>query len=193
MFGLFKNKNQEIVKTIYEVFEDKIHFYKKSGKLEYNNSFGEIFTSDDYLLGFFNTYISIVIDKSGYLKDRGIILATIYALLDEIYADDRKLEIVFEKFLSAKSNGSNDFILGKHDASMFYAVLANDIESYKFSQNPIYKEAIKFFETGEFKVKKILPKNFSTGRTFSDIPSNIIIAYRIFEKTFEKRLNIIFN
>ncbi len=89
MFGLFKNKNQEIVKTIYEVFEDKIHFYKKLGKLEYNNSFGEIFTSDDYLLGFFNTYISIVIDKSGYLKDRGIILATIYALLDEIYADDR--------------------------------------------------------------------------------------------------------
>ena len=54
MFGLFKNKNQEIVKTIYEVFEDKIHFYKKSGKLEYNTSFGEIFTSDDYLLGFFN-------------------------------------------------------------------------------------------------------------------------------------------
>ena len=41
--------------------------------------------------------------------------------------------------------------------------------------------------------KKILPKEFSNVSALSDAPSNIIIAYRIFEKTFEKKLNKVFN
>ena len=50
---------------------------------------------------------------------------------------------------------------------------------------------LKFKKQSDW-AKKVLPKEFSDGNTLSDAPSNIIVAYRIFEQTFEKRLNKVF-
>ena len=93
--------------------------------------------------------------------------------------------------------GSPNFILGQDNALMMFLVFTSNNDAHKFSKDPIYIEAKKYFETGEFKkkgelAKKILPKDLSTG-ALSDAPSNIIVAYRIFEQTFEKRLNKVFN
>jgi|TARA_B110000285_G_C14562176_1_gene353987 hypothetical protein len=38
-----------------------------------------------------------------------------------------------------------------------------------------------------------MPEMFANGDKMSEAPSSIVIAYRIFEKTFEKRLNKVFN
>ena len=91
---------------------------------------------------------------------------------------------------------SKDFILGEDNAFMMFLVFTSNNDAHKFSQDPIYIDANKYFETGEFKkkgelAKKILPKDLSTG-ALSNAPSNIIVAYRIFEQTFEKRLNKVF-
>ena len=198
MFGLFKDKKKELAKEIYGVFKPKIHVAKKIGKWESNLSFGDVFISDDYLLGFFNTYLSFVCKKFGYTgQDSGDIMLEVYAQVDETYSDVQKCQQLFETFQTAKSKGDKDFILGQDHAFMFFLVFTSDNDAHKFSQDPIYIEANKYFETGEFKkkgelAKKILPKDLSTG-ALSNAPSNIIVAYRIFEQTFEKRLNKVFN
>jgi hypothetical protein len=37
-----------------------------------------------------------------------------------------------------------------------------------------------------------MPELFADGDKMSEAPSNIVIAYRIFENTFEKKLNKVF-
>ena len=121
----------------------------------------------------------------------------VYKLLDGTYSDLDKFQKIIQNYQSAKSSGSKDLILGEDHALMFFLVFTSDNDAHKFSKDPIYKDANKYFETGEFKkqsdwAKKVLPEEFSNGNTLSDAPSNIIVAYRIFEQTFEKRLNKLF-
>ena len=198
MFGLFKNKKKEFAKEIFGTFKPKIDLAKTIGKWEKTSTFGDVFIDDDYLLGFLNAYVAIVSRKFGYRgKDAGEISIEVYELLDGTYSDLDKVKIIFQNYQSAKLSGSKDLILGEDHALMFYLVFTSDNDAHKFSKDPIYKEAIKYFETGEFKkqsewAKKILPKELSSGSGLSDAPSNIIVAYRIFEKTFENKLNKIF-
>ena len=198
MFGLFKDKKKELPKEIHGVFKPKIDFVKITGKWESNLSIGDVLISDDYLLSFLNTYISFSCREFGYTgQDAGLIMLDIYELLDKTYSDTQKQQQFLEVSQKAKMKGSKDFILGEDNAFMFFLVFTSNNDAHKFSQDPIYKEANKYFETGEFKkkselAKKILPKDFSSGSALSDAPSNIIVAYRIFENTFEKRLNEIF-
>ena len=153
---------------------------------------------DEYLLGFFNTYLSFVSKKSGYSgQDIGLISIDVYKLLDGTYSDLDKFQKIIQNIQLAKAMKSKDSMLGEDHALMFFLVLTNDNDAHKFSKDPIYKEANKYFDTGEFKkkgewAKKILPKEFSSGSALSDAPSNIIVAYRIFEKTFENKLNQVF-
>ena len=63
MFGLFKDKKKELAKEIYGVFKPKIEFVKITGKWESNLSIGDVLISDDYLLGFLNTYIAFTCKK----------------------------------------------------------------------------------------------------------------------------------
>jgi len=199
MFGLFKNKKKELAKEIFGVFKPKIDLAKTIGKWEKTSTFGDVFIDDDYLLGFSNAYFGIVAKKFGYSgQDLGLILMDIYKLLDGTYSDLDKFQKIIQNYQSSKLNGSKELMLGEDHALMFFLVFNSDNDAHKFSKNTIYKEAIKYFDTGEFKkqsewAKKILPKEFSNGSALSDAPSNIIIAYRIFEKTFEKRLNKVFN
>ena len=198
VFGLFKNKKKEVAKIIFETFKPKILAVKKIGKWNKTSTFLDILINDDYLLGFLNAYLAIVSRKFGYSgKDAGEISLDVYELLDGTYSDLDKVQKIFQNYQSAKLNGSKDLILGEDHALMFYLIFTSDNDAHKFSKDPIYKEAIKYFETGEFKkqselAKKILPKEFSSGSGLSDAPSNIIVAYRIFEKTFENKLNKVF-
>lgn len=200
MFGIFKNKDKkkEFAKEIFGVFKPKIHVAKKIGKWEKTSTFGDVFIDDDYLLGFSNAYFGIVSKKSGYSgQDVGLILMDVYKLLDGTYSDLDKFQKIIQNYQLAKSSGSKDLILGEDHALMFFLVFTSDNDAHKFSKDSIYKEANKYFETGEFKkqsdwAKKVLPEEFSNGNTLSDAPSNIIVAYRIFEQTFEKRLNKLF-
>lgn len=200
MFGIFKNKDKkkEFAKEIFGVFKPKIHVAKKIGKWKKTSTFGDVFIDDDYLLGFSNAYFGIVSKKFGYSgQDVGLILMDVYKLLDGTYSDLDKFQKIIQNYQLAKSSGSKDLILGEDHALMFFLVFTSDNDAHKFSKDPIYKDANKYFETGEFKkqsdwAKKVLPEEFSNGNTLSDAPSNIIVAYRIFEQTFEKRLNKLF-
>jgi len=197
MFGLFKDKKKELSKDIFGVFKPKIHVATKLGKWKTGLSFGDAFISDDYLLGFFNTYIAFTCREFGYTgQDAGLIMLDVYGSLDKTYGDIQKQQLLMETFQKAKMKGSKDFILGEDNSLMFFLVFTSNNDAHNFSKDPIYKEANKYFETGEFKkkgelAKKILPKDLSTG-ALSDAPSNIIVAYRIFEQSFEKRLNKVF-
>ena len=198
MFGLFKDKKKELAKEIYGVFKPKIDFVKITGKGDGNLSIGDVLISNDYLLGFLNTYIAFACREFGYTgKDAGYISMDVYELLDKTYNDVQKLQHLMETTQKTKLKGSKDFMLGEDNALMFFLVFTNNNDAHKFSKDQIYIEAYKYFETGEFKkksewAKKILPKEFSNENALSDAPSNIIVAYRIFEQTFEKRLNNIF-
>ena len=197
MFGLFKDKKKELAKEIYGVFKPKIEFVKVTGKWESNLSIGDVLIGDDYLLGFLNTYIPWSSREFGYTgQDAGLIMLDVYEHLDKTFGDTQKQQQFLEISQKAKMKGSPSFMLGQDNALMFYLVFTSNNDAHKFSQDPIYIEANKYFETGEFKkkgelAKKILPKDLSTG-ALSDAPSNIIVAYRIFEQTFEKRLNKVF-
>ena len=195
MFGLFKNKKKELAKEIFGAFKPKILVAKTTGKWEKTSTFGDIFIEDDYLLGFFNTYLSIVCAKFGYSgQDSGLIMQDVYKLLDGTYSNVDKLEKLLRNFQVAKVSNNKDFVKGSDHAAMFFLVFTNDNNAHKFSKDPIFKEANKHFESGDFKkrndwAKKVVPDMFADGDKMSEAPSNIVIAYRIFEKTFEERLN----
>jgi hypothetical protein len=197
MFGLFKDKKKELAKEISGVFKPKIEFVKVTGKWKNNLSVGDVLIGDDYLLGFLNTYISFACKEFGYTgQDAGLIMLDVYEHLDKTYGDIQKQQQFFEAAKKAKMKSSKDFILGEDNAFMMFLVFTSNNDAHKFSQDSIYIEANKYFETGEFKkkgelAKKILPKDLSTG-ALSNAPSNIIVAYRIFEQTFEKKLNKVF-
>ena len=198
MFGLFKDKKKELSKEIFGAFKPKIQVATKLGKWKSSLSFGDAFISDDYLLGFLNTYIAFACREFGYTgQDTGLIMMDVYELLDKTYGNTQKQQQFLEKSQMAKLKGSKDFILGQDNALMFFLVVTNNNDTHKFSQDPIYKEAYKYFETGNFKkrndwVKKNMPELLADGDKMSEAPSSIVIAYRIFENTFEKRLNKVF-
>ena len=198
MFGLFKDKKKELSKEIFGAFKPKIQVATKLGKWKSGLSFGDAFISDDYLLGFFNTYISFTSREFGYTgQDAGLIMMDVYELLDKTYGDIQKQQLLIETFQKAKMKGSKDFILGEDNSLMFFLVVTNNNDTHKFSQDPIYKEAYKYFESGKFKkrndwAKKNMPELLADGDKMSEAPSSIVIAYRIFENTFEKRLNNVF-
>jgi len=197
MFGLFKDKKKELAKEISGVFKPKIEFVKVTGKWKSNLSIGDVLIGDDYLLGFLNTYIAFAGREFGYTgQDGGLIMLDVYEHLDKTYGDTQKQQQFLEISQKAKMKSSPNFMLGQDNALMMFLVFTSNNDAHKFSQDSIYIEANKYFETGEFKkkgelAKKILPKDLSTG-ALSNAPSNIIVAYRIFEQTFEKRLNKVF-
>ena len=198
MFGLFKNKKKEFAKEIFGAFKPKIQVATKLGKWKSNLSFGDAFISDDYLLSFLNTYIAFACREYGYTgQDAGFIMLDVYELLDKTYGDTEKQQKYLQASQMAKINGSKDCILGQDNALMFFLVVTNNNDTHKFSKDPIYQEAYKYFETGKFKTrndwaKKNMPELFAEGDKMSEAPSNIVIAYRIFENTFEKKLNKVF-
>jgi len=198
MFGLFKNKKKELAKEIFGVFKPKIQVANKLGEWNGNLSFGDAFISDDYLLGFLNSYIAFACREFGYTgQDSGLIILDVYELLDKTFSETQKQQQFLEITQKAKMKESKDLILGQDNGLMFFLVVTNNNDTHKFSKDQIYKEAYKYFETGNFKkrndwAKKNMPELLVDGDKMSEAPSSIVIAYRIFENTFEKRLNKVF-
>ncbi len=194
VFGLFKNKKKELAQQIYGAFRPKIDVSKKIGKWKDYLSYGDAFINDDYLLGFFNMYASIVSRKFGFAgKESGEIIKNIYEMMDPSYSEIIKLQRLFDRYHLLSTSKPKDFILGSDHAAMFFLVFVNDQAAHNFSKDPIYKEAQKYFSSGGFEkenewAKKMMPKDLYDAEKMSEAPSNIVVAHRIFDKTFNKRL-----
>ena len=80
---------------------------------------------------------------------------------------------------------------------MFYNVMTDHSVIEQFSSNPIYKEAIKYFNSGKAKsdhgfAKKMMPKDLYDADLMENVPDSFIKSNRIFEKTFVKKLQKVF-
>tara|TARA_B100000586_G_C19879589_1_gene330300 strand:+ start:27 stop:635 length:609 start_codon:yes stop_codon:yes gene_type:complete len=198
IFGLFKNKKKELAKQIYGVFKPRIDLVKKRGKWKKDLSFGEAFIEDDYLVGFFNQYMNMIAIPSGVKgADQGRLAESIFILMDPIFKDISKLEKLFDRYHSLSQEGNKEFTLATNEAFMFYNVMTDHPVKEQFSSNPIYKEAIKYFNSGKVKsdhefAKKMMPKDLYDADFMENVPGSFVKSNRIFEKTFVKRLNKVF-
>ena len=99
MFGtlkmLFKNKDQ-IAQGVWSMIGSPINLARTTGSYK---DFANEFISDDYLFGFFNRYINLMITYFFKIKnptDRGFIIGKIYELFDPRYKDSRELMKIFD-------------------------------------------------------------------------------------------------
>ena len=198
MFGLFKNKKKELAKNIYGVFRPRIHLAQTKGTWEDYLSFGDAFINDDYLIAFFNMYINTQMranDIEGV--DQGKMAVNIYELMDPTYKDFTKVQRLMDRYHLLSKEGNKVFTKGTNDAFMMYNVLTDHPVTSEFKSNPIYKEAIKYFESGQAKKDndfaiKTMPKDLYDADFMSNVPASFLKGNRIFENTFVKRLNKVF-
>lgn len=198
MFGLFKNKKKELANQIYGVFRPRIHLAQTKGTWEDYLSFGDAFINDDYLIAFFNMYINTQMranDIEGV--DQGKMAVSIYELMDPTYKDFTKVQRLMDRYHLLSKEGNKVFTKGTNDAFMMYNVLTDHPITSEFKSNPIYKEAIKYFESGQAKKDnefaiKTMPKDLYDADFMSNVPASFLKGNRIFENTFVKRLNKVF-
>ena len=198
MFGLFKNKKKELANQIYGVFRPRIHLAQTKGTWEDYLSFGDAFINDDYLIAFFNMYINTQMranDIEGV--DQGKMAVSIYELMDPTYKDFTKVQRLMDRYHLLSKEGNKVFTKGTNDAFMMYNVLTDHPVTSEFKSNPIYKEAIKYFESGQAKKDndfaiKTMPKDLYDADFMSNVPASFLKGNRIFENTFVKRLNKVF-
>ena len=89
------------------------------------------------------------------------------------------------------------FTKGTNDAFMMYNVITDHRITSEFESNPIYKEAIKYFNSGQATkdhtfAMKMMPKDLYDADFMSNVPASFLKGNRIFEQTFVKRLNTVF-
>ena len=198
MFGLFKNKKKELANQIYGVFRPRIHLAQTKGTWEDYLSFGDAFINDDYLIAFFNMYINTQMranDIEGV--DQGKMAVSIYELMDPTYKDFTKVQRLMDRYHLLSKEGNKVFTKGTNDGFMMYNVLTDHPVTSEFKSNPIYKEAIKYFESGQAKKDndfaiKTMPKDLYDADFMSNVPASFLKGNRIFENTFVKRLNKVF-
>ena len=198
MFGFFKNKKKELAKQIYGVFKPRIHAAQKLGTWKDYLSFGDAFINDDYLFAFFNMYINTQMKANGIEGvEQGKMAVSIYEMMDSTYKDFKKIQWLMDRYHLLSNEGNKVFVKGTNDAFMMYNVLTDHRITSEFKSNPIYKEAIKYFESGQAKkdhefAVKIMPKDLYDADFMSNVPAFFLKGNRIFEKTFVKRLNTVF-
>ena len=198
MFGLFKNKKKELAKKIYGVFRPRIHLAQTKGTWKDYLSFGDAFINDDYLIAFFNMYINTQMranDIEGV--DQGKMAVSIYELMDPTYKDFTKVKRLMDRYHLLSKEGNKVFTKGTNDAFMMYNVLTDHPVTSEFKSNPIYKEAVKYIESGGAKKDndfaiKTMPKDLYDADFMSNVPASFLKGNRIFENTFVKRLNTVF-
>ena len=198
MFGFFKSKKKELANQIYGVFMPRIEVVKKYGKWEDYLTVGDVIVNDDYLLAFFNMYINLTMkahDINGV--DQGKMAVSIYELMDPTYKDFTKVKRLMDRYHLLSKEGNKVFTKGTNDAFMMYNVLTDHPVTSEFKSNPIYKEAVKYIESGGAKKDndfaiKTMPKDLYDGDFMSNVPSSFLKGNRIFENTFVKRLNTVF-
>ena len=198
MFGFFKNKKKELAKQIYGVFKPRIHLAQTKGVWKNHLSFGDAFIDDDYLFAFFNMYINTQMKANGIEGiEQGKMAVIIYELMDPTYKDFIKIQRLMDRYHLLSQEGNKVFKQGTNDAFMMYNVLTDHPVTSEFKSNPIYKEAVKYFESGGAKkdhdfATKVMPKDLYDADFMSNVPASFLKGNRIFEQTFVKRLNSVF-
>ena len=198
MFGLFKNKKKEFAKSLYGIFKPRIDLAKSKGNWKDHLSFGDAFINDDYLIAFFNMYINTQMKANGIEGiEQGKMAVMIYELMDPTYKDFIKIQRLMDRYHLLSQEGNKVFKKGTNDAFMMYNVLTDHPITSEFKSNSIYKEAIKYFESGQAKkdhefAVKMMPKDLYDADFMSNVPASFLKGNRIFEQTFVKRLAKVF-
>lgn len=196
IFGLFKDNNKKVAEAVYGNFRAPINVAKKLGKWDKHSTFGETFVYDDYLLGFFNLYIQDFAKIAGLktTQDRGRMMHFCFKLLDERYSKLDELNGMINRYTMKCENPTKDFKLATNHAAMVISILMDDQAQRSFSKDPIFKEATKYFSSGKFNkdiefARELMPKEDNPAASMSSAPTKVIIANRVFTKTFTIRLN----
>ena len=198
VFRFFKNKNKELANEIYGIFKPRIHLAQTKGTWKNYLSFGDAFIDDDYLFAFFNMYINITMKAHGVEGiDQGKIAVSIYELMDPTFKDFTKVQRLMDRYHLLSEEKNKVFTKGTNDAFMSYNVLTDNQITSEFKSNPIYKEAVKYFETGQSKKDhefaiKMMPNDLYDTGLMSNVPASFLKGFRIIENTFVKRLNTVF-
>ena len=196
MFGslkmLFKNKDQ-IAQGVWSMIGPPINLARTTGSYK---DFANEFISDDYLFGFFNRYINLMITYFFKIKnptDRGFIIGKIYELFDPRYKDSRELMKIFDLIPKMKDREMTK--LGADHAYIIVGmIIRQDKEAYL--NDPIYLNAKKFYEEGEWKKRAQIQKkvlgSLIGNKDPEKMPKDMAIAFRALETTFVKNLNLKF-
>jgi len=198
IFDFFKNKKKELATSLYGVFKPKIEVVKKFGKWEKNKSVGQKFIENEYLIGFLNMYINLGAQANGVKgAEQGRLAAKVYELMDPTFKEFNKLKALMDRYHELSSKGSKEFKLATDEAFMFYHTVTNHPAINEFSKNKVFKEAQKYINSGKAQqdhefATKMMPKDLYDEKFMESVPENVLIAYRLFEITFEKKLNKFF-
>ena len=190
---LFKNKDQ-IAQSAWSQIGPPINLARTTGSYK---DFTNEFMNDDYLFGYFNRHINLMITYFFKIKnstDRGFILGKIYALFDPRYKDSQELMKLLD--LTAIKKDRERTKLGADHAYITVAMIINQ-DKAAYLNDPIYLSAKKFYEEGEWKKraqiqKKVLGSLLAGKKDAEKMPKDMAIAYRAFEITFVKNLNLKF-
>jgi hypothetical protein len=192
IFNLFKNnKNAELV---FETFGPTLKLIKLQGNWDTKiGTFGDILINDKYLLGYLQTHISLfgkkllnVTDNMDYYN----LLHECFKKIDGTFAFS-KFDEMIKNYALLYNNKDKDLKQGEVDAGMVFSVLFTPGVENILKTNSIYKEAVKYVSSKDFKNEKDLFSKIIPG-TKNTLPINNDIAMRIYQNTFVKRLNKVF-
>jgi hypothetical protein len=196
IFNFFKNKDKEYAEQTYSMFAPPIKFAKEYGDWKKSSkTFGELFIDDKYLLGFFNIFISFTGKKVFNItspKQSGLLMMECYKKMDGTFVLDEKVQLMTDIYQSLIGASNKDFEQAINDASLVFHVLCFPDSQDTYSDNVIFKEAKKFINSKEHQSEKNLQQKLFEGfpkTYYAKQPENALIAYRIFQNTFLKRLN----
>ena len=195
MFGLFKSKKEKLAEAIYGNFRPGFQVVKKYGKWDNKKSFGEIFITNDYLIGYLNNYINLCGKANGVEGiNLGKLAARTYELMDPIFKEFSKLEESMDRYHNLSSKPNKELKLATDESYIFLRSVMSSEISNEILSSKIYKEAAKYYNSGKFDAdhqfaKKKMPDDLYDKKFMDNAPAHILIGYRMFEQTFVKRLN----
>jgi hypothetical protein len=200
IFNFFKNKQKEYAEQIYGMFSPPIRLAKEFGNWKKSSkTFGEIFIEDEYLIGFFNMFVTFVGKKILNITDSkefGYVMMECYKKMDGTFSSVDKIQKMTDEFTSLAGGDNQNFNQGGKEASIVFHILFFPNSQDTYSDNKLLKEAKNFFNSNEHKSEKNLKQKLFEGfpkSYYQELPENSLIAHRIFQNTFIKRLNKTFN
>jgi len=193
IFSFFK-KNNKYAELVFETFGPTLKLIKLQGNWDTKiSTFGDILVSDKYLLRYIQGHIALfgktllnVTDNKDYYN----LLRECFKKIDGTFAF-AKFDEMIKNYASLYNNKDKELEQGGADAGMVFNVIFTPGAENALKTNTIYKEAVKYVASKDFKKEKDLFSQIIPDA--SNAPSiNNDIALRIYQNTFVKRLNKIF-
>jgi len=190
MFNLFK-KNNKYAELVFETFGPTLKLIKLQAKWDTKtNTFGDVLIKDKYLLGYLQTHIALfgkkllnVTDNKDYYN----LVHECFKKIDDTFAST-KFDEMIKNYALLFNNKDKELKMGGEAADIVFSVLFTTGSENVLKTNPIYKEAVKYVVSKDFKTEKdlfskIVPEVSNSSQVNNDI------AMRIYNNTFVKRLN----